>query len=398
MRRRVAAAALVSSATLLACTALLGVKDVYFDPSLADGSAPSDGPSASDGPPGGDSPSTTDAPAGDAGDAGGDGAACGDTQTDPLHCGRCNHSCLGGACSAGKCQPVEIARGPVGAYGVAVDTASVYWTSLQNHSVHKAPKADGGATTLAQQANGVSSPSGIFVEGGFVYWTNFVNFSGTIMRCPVAGCGAAPQIVVPDVNAPTDVTVDGTRVYVTEYNGFQISSAPKAGADAATPIFATSSKPEAIALDGDHLVWIDDGSGQVHRIATDGGDLIDYGANGFDGRGVAVDSNNVYWVNLAGNVSKRSKDGGGATQALAVGEGNPLDIVVDGTNAYWIKVVFPADGGLDLSASVRTCALAACTPADLATGQKHPRSLAMDSEAIYWVNFADGAVMKVAKP
>lgn len=29
---------------------------------------------------------------------------------DPAHCGRCDHSCLGGACTEARCQPVELAR------------------------------------------------------------------------------------------------------------------------------------------------------------------------------------------------------------------------------------------------------------------------------------------------
>ena len=61
-------------------------------------------------------------------------------------------------------------------------------------------------------------------------------------------------------------------------------------------------------------------------------------------------------------------------------------------------MVFPDGGGLDLAGSIRTCALTTCAPTDLATNQKHPRTIAIDQEAIYWVNNADGAVMKVAKP
>jgi hypothetical protein len=383
------------SAALFACTAILGVKDVYLDTSPEAGG---DDASAADA--GRDGPSATDGPAlldgGDAGDA-----ACGDTQTDPNHCGRCDHSCLGGQCAGGKCQPIELARGPAGATGIALDDRNVYWSSYDGNAILKVPKTGGNPTTLAQAANGVQSPLGVFVEGGYVYWVNTVLFYGSIMRCPVLGCGASPETVVYNLDEPVDLTVDATRVYIALANGFQIASAPKVfpdgGADGGTRLYATASKPRQLVLDGDHIVWIDDGSGEVQRIAIDGGDYRSLGANGLDGRGVTVDSTTAYWVSLAGNVSRRSKDGGGSVTALAVGEGNPLDIVVDQTSAYWIKVVFPSDGGLDLAGSVRTCSLGACAPSDLATGLKHPRALAIDDEAVYWVNHADGAVMKVAK-
>jgi hypothetical protein len=391
--RRTAVVLMALAVGLSACTALLGVKDIYLD---TDASASDDGGGSKDGPGNNDG---TVGNEGGGGDGGGDGS-CSDTQADPNNCGRCGHSCLGGQCTAGKCQPVELTRGPAGATGIALDTTDVYWTSITANSVHKVSKNGGTAATLAQAANGVDAPYGIFVEGGFVYWVNSALFTGTVMRCPVAGCGAAPQMVAYNVNEPTDLVVDGTNVYFTESDGTRIARAPKGGtSDGGVAVYPnTSSKPIHIALDGDHLFWIDDGSGDVQRVSIDGGNYIDLGANGLDGRGITVDQNNVYWVNLAGNVSRRAKDGGGTTTTLAAGEGNPLDIVVDGTNAYWVKVVFPNDGGLDLDGSIRTCTLSSCTGSDLATGQKHPRSIAMDANAIYWVNYADGSVMKLAKP
>jgi len=35
---------------------------------------------------------------------------CTNVDTDPATCGRCGHGCQGGACSAGTCQPIELAR------------------------------------------------------------------------------------------------------------------------------------------------------------------------------------------------------------------------------------------------------------------------------------------------
>ena len=71
------------------------------------------------------------------------GATCGDAfvfpPNDPNNCGRCGHSCLGGMCTMGVCQPAVIYAVPPdsGAYGfgggtsvVTVMNGRVYWSTL----------------------------------------------------------------------------------------------------------------------------------------------------------------------------------------------------------------------------------------------------------------------------
>ena len=52
--------------------------------------------------------------------------ACVNEQTDPNNCGACGHSCLGGACSAGQCQPVVIvvSNAP---QGLTFDSSNMYF-------------------------------------------------------------------------------------------------------------------------------------------------------------------------------------------------------------------------------------------------------------------------------
>ena len=62
--------------------------------------------------------------------------SCGDVQSAPLNCGRCGHSCLGGACVAGKCQPVTLVTGEPGLGAVAVDaTATTAYYAAENSGV-----------------------------------------------------------------------------------------------------------------------------------------------------------------------------------------------------------------------------------------------------------------------
>src|SRR6185369_1529956 len=57
------------------------------------------------------------------------GEVCADTTTDGKHCGACGHTCFGGACQAGTCEPLPIAENQSFPYGIAVDGKNVYFTT-----------------------------------------------------------------------------------------------------------------------------------------------------------------------------------------------------------------------------------------------------------------------------
>jgi hypothetical protein len=82
--------------------------------------------------------------------------------------------------------------------------------------------------------------------------------------------------------------------------------------------------------------------------------------------------------------------GGGNPTTLASGQGHPREIAVDATDVYWTN---NGDG------TVMKVSLGGGNPITLASGQIKPRGMATDATNIYWVNDDDpgGAVMKAAK-
>lgn len=54
---------------------------------------------------------------------------CGDTASSADHCGRCGHSCLGGACSSGKCLPVRVASDQAELGAMSASGDALVWSS-----------------------------------------------------------------------------------------------------------------------------------------------------------------------------------------------------------------------------------------------------------------------------
>jgi hypothetical protein len=109
--------------------------------------------------------------------------------TDVNNCGGCGHVCIGGGtCTAGVCQyPVtELASTPSGVIELVEDDTNLYWTSQSTTApgVYYMPKAGGSPTPVATG----TTPSGIAIQGGYIYWSDQGSMSGkttSIMRTTI---------------------------------------------------------------------------------------------------------------------------------------------------------------------------------------------------------------------
>jgi len=416
-RRRAlgALASLVSVSALAACSSLLGLTDPTTDDGVLGDGGPGggDGSATGDGSTGGGDGSTTDdgsAP----GDAAGGDASCApgaDFSSDKANCGRCGHSCLGGDCTAGVCQPVTLAVAQSNPFGVAVHGTRVYWTSFGANTVSMADKADGkNAGPVA--ASGVSSPWGIRVDDAFVYWANNETSTGSIARCPLAGCGAAAPTKLVKADEPTDIALFGARLYFTESNSGSVRAIDVA--DGGAPLDLTGptiNRPFKLVTDGVY-VYFTSNENILHSVKVTGGAAVDL-VDAVDNSGIALDpATGTVFYTLTGNtgsITTVSKDGGPPT-GFAGSQKNPLNVVVDANYVYWTDngtVSSPANANDLLDGSVLACARPGpCTkPIVLASAQHAASGITIDDTAVYWTNAGaggigngDGALMKVAKP
>jgi len=328
-----------------------------------------------------------------------DGGACVDPMTDEDNCGECGHSCLGGSCKTGLCQPIVLGTFPDNGLGIAIDSADVFFTNGRT-SVYACPLSGCPATPNA-------------INTGFTNTTQ-LHYSSSTGALYVGDIGAGTETslttsggvnwqAAESLNDPQGETEDATYLYVGDEN--QIDR------------FAKSSGTFTVLANGIAGfvwgVWYDSATSNVFGAVngTSGGGLIvscpvagtactqiTLATNGPAFETMVIGSI-VYWVD-GGDPAMNNTNGGlfmansadlGNVQAVAAGAsyGFALALTADATNIYFTS---------GSSGNVYRCAIAGCAgaPTTIATGQGSARAIVTDSVAVYWVNDA-GQVVKVAK-
>lgn len=165
-------------------------------------------------------------------------AMCGpDVMSDPNHCGKCAHSCLGGACLAGKCQAAVLHTFTAAvAYGPVLDSQRV--------------------VIVTQSAAGPAR----------VEW------------CPKTGCAAVPSgadLPTPPTGARS-LASDGTSAYVSTLGG-KAAGVFRIGQDGAllpiTPVDGTFQNADQVAIDGKDVLFVNSyqsGPIGIYRVRADG--------------------------------------------------------------------------------------------------------------------------------
>ncbi|WP_438022855.1 hypothetical protein [Sorangium sp. So ce233] len=313
--------------------------------------------------------------------------ACVDTETDPLHCGACDHDCQGGDCEASACQPLALAAGLQHPVGIALDGERVYWTNQGvEGSVMAVPRSGGEPAALA---TGEDSPWEIAVSGGYVYWSSYV--LGYLSRSPIDR--PEPVKLIETSNALA-IAVDAANVYWTDADLYTINKMALPGDAAPEQLAAGQDAPVDIAIDATHVYWTldadTDPDSMVVRVPIAGGAPEPLATDVRDPRGIAVDATHVYWVTEEGEVHKTLREGGGQDITLVRVGGNARSVAVDATHIYWTA---PAEG------AVRRTPLGGGVAETIdAEEEAMPWEIAVDETCVYWTdNRNPGRVMKRAK-
>ena len=323
---------------------------------------------------------------GGAGSGGAAGCAA-DLETDPAHCGACDHSCLGNACSGGVCDPIVLTTGQDRGYAIAVDGAAIYWTS--EHGTLN--KLDVGGGTSATLANGTAYTD-LRQDAQSLFWTAIGD--GSVHRIDKSGTNAS-ALASQGLMQPSDLFVDDGGVFFSDTEAEQIWFVQKDGTGLQL-LASAAPRPRGIAADATH-VYFTGADGAVRRAPRGGGaaELVSSAPSGFYGRGLVLDADHVYWrvgeigdfAGAEGHVYKVPKAGGPPT-SLADSEPGPRQLAIDGEWLYWTNLVSGTVSRVRKDGTGRLL---------LAKGQDNAHGIAVDATAVYWINWAGGELAKTGK-
>jgi hypothetical protein len=222
------------------------------------------------------------------------------------------------------------------AYDVAVDASGIFWT--QPGELKSAPLGGGTLTSLLQG----SLPLRLGLDANDVYFTTDANDTANpnrIARIPKNGGKAE---VIASAVRTAGIAVAANGVYFADRNNATnegiISFVPSAGGPS-TVLATQQGFPSLLANDARQVYWLDEWPPDVKALDGMGGaptTLYAASAGASTPKGIYLDATDVYFTDdITGNVMRVAKDGGPVT-TLAQGPPGASGIVVDAEQVYWV--------------------------------------------------------------
>jgi len=321
------------------------------------------------------------------------GDDCVDTLTDPDNCGSCGYDCELSDCELGTC---ILASGQLEPTGIAVDGNYVYWTNkgttpeYLDGTVARLPLAGGIVEVLATAQGG---PRTIVADATHIYWLNFIG--GTVEKAALDGTNAATLAV--DTWYPFDLAIDDTHAYWTQWLGSMPKKIPLAGGDIAT-MAANMHNSAGIVVGADKVYWTRYSAGIITEANKTIGfaEFVTEQDFPYD---IAASDSELYWTNQGANAGQgavMSMPITGATPNVLAGSQNfPTGIALAQNHLYWTTRGSPPEY---LDGQVLKVVLGSTgAPQVIASHQRNPHYLAVDGTSVYWTNSAAGTVVKCAK-
>lgn len=362
----------------------------------------------------------------DALDAGSDAALAGDvactspSDTDPANCGRCGHSCIGGTCEGGQCQPVTV-FGPTNYLAeIAIRGAHLYWveqgTAKQSGTdgrVARIPRegcTDSGPCdqTLAN----ATAPISLAVDDTNVYFSSNTLMAGEVRQVPVAG--GTSTVFSASEPGIGKLAVDDLGLYMVR-QGQGNADGTVQGRDLAqdtssVPILSGLDLPYQVAVRGTDLFVTTRGAlgsdfdGKIIHSSIHGASATIIAHGLAQPRGLTLDGTYVYWATSGNGTICRARWDGTDFKELVAGGSTPTGIVIDddGGRLYWTERGAAPDY---LDGRVRSAKLDGSDVLILAHDLASPSPIAIDDSTVFVgvrgttdSGYRDGSIVRIAKP
>lgn len=335
-------------------------------------------------------------------DGGNDGGTCtADISSDPDNCGRCGRSCLGGACSQGRCQAQVLVGAEAQPTYLALHDDRVMYKSMRkvgnfdNEALVSVPLTGGAPSTQVTGLDGLGSTPGLSTHQGFTYFFAFCTLKQRAKSNGaekfVTSCGNTHH---PVAGTTAVYMAKGDSVLKGNYSAFadtpDAALGPIKSLGAFVVDLAAADAGVVAAVDGgvvDYLRYTDNTEVQ---LASQQGNLVAV-AGRYD---IAV------WARVLagkGGIVRRGLQDPAPT-VLADDQPGPLAVALDDVHAYFL-----VSGGASTGGELRRVPLAGGPVETLVTGLNRPGFVALDATHAYFttrgttVAAADGQVLRVAK-
>jgi len=297
-------------------------------------------------------------------------------EEDPDNCGGCGHSCLGGACNAGHCEPALVAKVP--ARQIVLVGDDIYYAS--DSCFGRISKAGvGEAPCLATPAMD-SRFAALALDETSAYLTEW-STTGLVVR---AGRDGGPTAVVLDgLGSPAGIAVDGANAYVDTQQGLYRVGKDNDATDAGATPLASHYAMSNVLLDGQTVFYTvaGEGMGSVGRVPKDGGLDITL-TSGIACAPAAQWGGDIYTNDGPFKVVRIAKTAIENPAELVTTSPLPLfALTVDCDGVYWT-----AYDTMAVMGGIYRAPLSGGDSVELARAQQWilPSGIALDAEAIYF--------------
>jgi sugar lactone lactonase YvrE len=303
-------------------------------------------------------------------------------------------SCATATGECARCRPVTLVTGQSSPRGIAIVGGYVYWSNMNTNTsagagVFRVPRNGGDVETVAADYRAEAMAT----DGTYVYWvdesTGPAGGPGANQVYRVAISGGTPTALAPAADGyHPGIAVSDTHVYWTDQITPAIRRAPKEGGAVETLAAPNSGDAFGIAVDTGVVYWAIQSGGTVMSTPAEGGASSVLASGQSMPMHLFVNSTYVYWTNRTGGQIMRVQRSGGSPEPLATGQAAPFAMAGDASNVYWTN----SNGG-----SLMKVRLEGGVPVMMASGFGSPLALASDETSLCWTSFADGTVMLIQK-
>jgi len=222
-------------------------------------------------------------------------------------------------------------------WDICTDGSYVYWVegNISNGAVKKVSVNGGEVITLA---SGLPEPRAIDVDASYVYWIERNNGNnGSLRKVPIDG-GAVTTLVTGLRNAQNHMALDADNIYWGDGKaggGGEIKKVSKNGGTVTTLVSnGILNLKTAIAVDDTYVYFYDD-QNHIKTVPVNGGTVTTIGTG--TPEAYALYGSDIYWVEYSSGTVKKMPKSGGTITTLATGSDSPANLAVDGTSVFWIE-------------------------------------------------------------